>query len=109
MNTSQAILDIVHSRRACYLHGTNVIFKVWQTQEFHTTFMTIESNVDMCRVLCLVRSEKRRGRPAPNIIRKGEQLLSMRLLYIFLKMLRMLKLSKNYRTDMKITITGFEN
>ena len=50
----------------------DVIFKVWQTQEFHTTFMTIESNVDMCRVLCLVRSEKRRGRPAPNIIRKGE-------------------------------------
>ena len=72
MNTSQAILDIVHSRRACYLYGTNVIFKVWQTQEFHTTFMTIESNVDMCRMLCLVRSEKRRGRPAPNIIRKGE-------------------------------------
>ena len=79
MNTSQAILDIVHSRRARYLHGTNVIFKVSQTQEFHTTFMTIESNVDMCRMLCLVRSEKRRGRPAPNIIRKGELLLRMRL------------------------------
>ena len=56
------------------LDTCGAIVMLGKMHEFYTTFMTIESKVDMDRTWwCLSRREERRGRPAPNILKESDR------------------------------------